>query len=194
MTAVPVCLTAGPSGPGPRAARVPARDASAAPLESMPTDGPMVDSFGRVHSDLRISVTDRCNLRCTYCMPERGMTFLPRSALLTFDEILRVAAVARRLGVTSLRLTGGEPLVRADLADLVARLASLGLDDLSLTTNGMLLAPLADQLAAAGLHRVNISCDSLAQNGSDRSAAAASLPPCWRPWMRLRRRGWRRSR
>jgi cyclic pyranopterin phosphate synthase len=127
----------------------------------MPTEGPLVDSFGRVHDDLRISVTDRCNLRCTYCMQEHGMTFLPRFALLSFDEIVRVADVARRLGVTSIRLTGGEPLVRADLADLVESLSSLDLDDLSLTTNGMLLAPQARQLAIAGLSRVNISCDSL---------------------------------
>ena len=153
MTGVPVTLSDGPGRRGPTA--------GVAPLGSMPTDGPLVDSFGRVHDDLRISVTDRCNLRCTYCMPERGMTFLPRSALLTFDEIVRVADVARRLGVRSMRLTGGEPLVRAGLSDLVGRLAALGLDDLSLTTNGMLLAPVADQLAAAGLRRVNISCDSL---------------------------------
>ena len=84
--------------------------------------------------------------------------------------------------------------MRADLADLVARLASLGLDDLSLTTNGMLLAPLADQLAAAASTGSTSAVTHFAQNGSDRSAAAASLPPCWRPWMRLRRRGWRRSR
>jgi cyclic pyranopterin phosphate synthase len=89
------------------------------------------------------------------------MTFLPRSELLSHEEIVRVAAVAHRLGVTSLRLTGGEPLVRTGLTDLVAGLAALGLDDLSLTTNGMLLGPVADQLAAAGLRRVNISCDSL---------------------------------
>ena len=88
--------------------------------------GPLVDSYGRVHDDLRISVTDRCNLRCVYCMPEHGMTFLPRSALLSFDEIVRVARVARDLGVTSIRLTGGEPLVRRGLPDLVARLAASG--------------------------------------------------------------------
>ncbi len=161
MTTVPVFLS---NRPGQRMAAVsrgPATESRVAPPESMPTQGPLVDSYGRVHDDLRISVTDRCNLRCTYCMPERGMTFLPRSALLTFDEIVRVAAVARALGVTSVRLTGGEPLVRSDLVDLVARLGSLGLDDLSLTTNGMLLAPQVGRLAEAGLHRVNISCDSL---------------------------------
>jgi GTP 3',8-cyclase len=128
---------------------------------SMPTAGPLVDRYGRVHDDLRISVTDRCNLRCVYCMPEVGMTFLAHDALLSFDEIVRVAGVAASLGVRSLRLTGGEPLVRKGLASLIARLSSIGFDDLSLTTNGMLLAPLAVSLASAGLSRVNISCDSL---------------------------------
>lgn len=127
----------------------------------MPTVGPLIDRYGRVHDDLRVSVTDRCNLRCVYCMPENGMTFLARQALLSFDEIVRVATVSASLGVTSLRLTGGEPLVRTGLVSLVARLSRLGFDDLSLTTNGMLLAPLAAPLAAAGLTRVNISCDSL---------------------------------
>jgi cyclic pyranopterin phosphate synthase len=127
----------------------------------MPTSGPLVDPFGRVHDDLRISVTDRCNLRCTYCMPDEGMTFLPRSMLLSFDEIVRVATVARALGVTSVRLTGGEPLVRRGLPELVSRLADVGLDDLALTTNGVLLAEQAQALADAGLDRVNVSCDSL---------------------------------
>jgi cyclic pyranopterin phosphate synthase len=127
----------------------------------MPVTGPLVDAFGRVHDDLRISVTDRCNLRCTYCMPERGMTFLPGPALLSFEEILRVAAVARSLGVTAVRLTGGEPLVRRGLDRLVGRLRDLGFTDVSLTTNGMLLAPLLPALVGAGLGRVNVSCDSL---------------------------------
>jgi GTP 3',8-cyclase len=127
----------------------------------MPVEGPLVDAHGRIHDDLRISVTDRCNLRCTYCMPEQGMTFLPHPALLSFDEIVRVARVARSLGIVSIRLTGGEPLVRAGLPDLVARLSALGFGDLAMTTNAMLLADRADRLAAAGLRRVNISCDSL---------------------------------
>ena len=93
---------------------------------SMPTTGPLVDSFGRVHTDLRISVTDRCNLRCVYCMPEEGVTWLPRSEILTFEEIERIASVAHGLGVDSLRLTGGEPLVRASITDLVARLGRVG--------------------------------------------------------------------
>jgi cyclic pyranopterin phosphate synthase len=128
---------------------------------SMPTDGPMVDTFGRVHDDLRISVTDRCNLRCTYCMPEDGLAFLPPRSLLTFDEVVRVAAVARGLGVRSIRLTGGEPLVRRGLHELVRRLAELDLDDVSLTTNGILLESALPGLVDAGLSRVNVSCDSL---------------------------------
>ncbi len=123
--------------------------------------GPLVDRYGRIHDDLRISVTDRCNLRCVYCMPEEGMTFLPRAELLTFDEIERVARVARALGVSAIRLTGGEPLVRKGVVGLVARLKNLGFDDIALTTNGTQLAALAPQLADAGLTRVNISCDSL---------------------------------
>ncbi len=128
---------------------------------SVPTSGPLVDRYGRVHDDLRISVTDRCNLRCVYCMPEEGMTFLARAELLSFDEIERVARVARALGVSAIRLTGGEPLVRKGVVGLVARLKNLGFDDIALTTNGTQLAALAPQLAAAGLSRVNISCDSL---------------------------------
>ncbi|HQU27446.1 MAG TPA: radical SAM protein, partial [Acidimicrobiales bacterium] len=124
-------------------------------------EGPLVDRYGRVHDDLRISVTDRCNLRCVYCMPEDDMTFLPRAELLTFEEIARLGRVARALGVTSVRLTGGEPLVRRNLVDLVARLGEVGFADLSLTTNAMLLGPLARPLAEAGLRRVNVSCDSL---------------------------------
>jgi cyclic pyranopterin phosphate synthase len=127
----------------------------------MPMEGPLVDRYGRVHDDLRISVTDRCNLRCVYCMPEEGMTFQARETLLSFDEITRVARVARGLGVTSLRITGGEPLVRKGLPSLIGRLAALGFDDIALTTNGVELANLAGPLAVAGLNRVNVSCDSL---------------------------------
>ncbi len=129
--------------------------------DAMPTQGPLVDRFGRVHDDLRLSVTDRCNLRCVYCMPNEGMTFRPRAEILSFEEIIRVARVARNLGVKSVRLTGGEPLVRRGICELVGRVASLGFDDVALTTNGMLLAPIAGALADAGLRRVNVSCDSL---------------------------------
>jgi cyclic pyranopterin phosphate synthase len=127
----------------------------------MPTHGPLVDRYGRIHDDLRISVTDRCNLRCVYCMPEEGMTFLARSALLSYDEITRVAQVARQLGVTSIRLTGGEPLVRNQLDRLISSLSGLGFSDLAMTTNGIRLAAMAKPLAASGLRRVNVSCDSL---------------------------------
>ena len=170
----------GLDGPAPAAARVTRRinvpvsvRAHSAELEmgeapelrgrdqEMPLDGPLVDRYGRVHDDLRISVTDRCNLRCVYCMPDEGMTFLPRSQLLTYEEIARVASVAHGLGVTSIRLTGGEPLVRKDLTSLVSMLSSIGFEDLALTTNGMQLAKMASDLVAAGLKRVNVSCDSL---------------------------------
>jgi GTP 3',8-cyclase len=129
--------------------------------DTMPRSGPLVDRFGRVHDDLRISITDRCNLRCVYCMPEEGLEFLPHGELLDFDQITRVARLARELGVTSIRLTGGEPLVRRGVVELVESLSSLGFEDLALTTNGMALGRLAEPLAAAGLTRVNVSCDSL---------------------------------
>lgn len=126
----------------------------------MPAQGPMSDQYGRVHRDLRLSITDRCNLRCVYCMPEE-MGFLPHRELLTFDEIVRIARIAHDMGIKSLRLTGGEPLVRKGVADLVAQLAEIGFEDLSLTTNGTELTRLAPALADAGLDRVNVSCDSL---------------------------------
>ncbi|MBM4002279.1 MAG: GTP 3',8-cyclase MoaA [Planctomycetes bacterium] len=123
---------------------------------------PLTDGFGRRHTSLRISVTDRCNIRCFYCMPEENVRFRPREELLTFEEVEQVAAVMLRLGVTKFRLTGGEPLVRANLPNLVQRLASLpGLTDLALTTNGILLADQAPALKAAGLRRLNISLDAL---------------------------------
>ena len=130
-------------------------------VRAMPVEGPLIDRYGRVHDDLRISVTDRCNLRCVYCMPEEGLTFLPLDQLLTFDEIIRVARVARSLGVNSVRITGGEPLVRKGLPTLISRLSALGFEDLALTTNGMGLADMAAKLASSGLRRVNVSCDSL---------------------------------
>ena len=121
----------------------------------------LVDPFGRVIRDLRISVTDRCNFRCTYCMPEEGMTWLPRSEVLTFEEIERLARLmVGRYGVTSIRLTGGEPTVRHRLPLLVERLAALGVD-VAMTTNGATLRQLAEPLRQAGLRRINISLDTL---------------------------------
>ncbi len=125
------------------------------------TAAPLVDGFGRTVRDLRISITDRCNFRCTYCMPAEGMTWLPREDLLTFEEIERIARVCvSRFGFDGIRLTGGEPTVRAHLPVLVQRLATLGVD-LAMTTNGSTMRLIADDLKAAGLHRLNISCDSL---------------------------------
>jgi cyclic pyranopterin phosphate synthase len=122
---------------------------------------PLVDGFGRVHRDLRISVTDRCNFRCVYCMPEEGMAWTPREEILTFEEIERIARVlVQRFDFDSIRLTGGEPTVRARLPVLVEKLAALGVD-LSMTTNAATLGLMADDLAAAGLGRINISIDSL---------------------------------
>ena len=121
----------------------------------------LIDRFGRIHTDLRISVTDRCNFRCQYCMPEEGMQWLERSKLLSFEEIERVARVlVERCGVRSIRLTGGEPTVRARLPLLVEKLSTLDVD-LSMTTNAATLDGLADELKAAGLGRINISLDSL---------------------------------
>lgn len=121
----------------------------------------LIDGFGRVHRDLRISVTDRCNFRCQYCMPEEGMQWTPRSEILTFEEIERVARImVERYGVDGIRLTGGEPLVRARLPLLVEKLADLGVD-LAMTTNGVSLLLVAEELKKAGLRRVNISLDSL---------------------------------
>ena len=123
-------------------------------------DRPLIDTFGRVHRDLRISVTDRCNFRCTYCMPEEGMQWLAREDILTFEEIERLARVlVERHGIESIRLTGGEPTVRAHLPVLVEKLAKLPVD-LALTTNGATLRLVAHDLAAAGLTRINVSLDT----------------------------------
>jgi cyclic pyranopterin phosphate synthase len=120
------------------------------------------DSFQRPINYLRISVTDRCNLRCVYCMPEEGVTLMSHADILTYEEIYTVAKVAAGLGINKVRLTGGEPLVRLGLAELVSMLAGIeGIDDLSLTTNGILLAEKAAELKQAGLKRVNISLDTL---------------------------------
>src|SRR3954449_4887446 len=122
---------------------------------------PLVDPFGRTVRDLRISITDRCNFRCQYCMPEEGMVWQPRDELLSFEEIERIARVCvDRFGFDSIRLTGGEPTVRAHLPVLIEKLAALG-TDLAMTTNGATMGLLADELHRSGLRRVNISLDSL---------------------------------
>jgi cyclic pyranopterin phosphate synthase len=132
------------------------------PSSPAPSNGPLLDTFGRVADDLRISVTDRCNFRCTYCMPAEGLNWLPKTEILTFEELTRLLALFVRLGVRSVKVTGGEPTVRADLPKLVAmfREVAPGID-MSMTTNGVLLDRLAVPLAAAGLDRVTVSLDSL---------------------------------
>ena len=122
---------------------------------------PLIDPFSRRVKDLRISITDRCNFRCTYCMPAEGMNWLPRTELLTYEEIARVAQVCvERFGFEAIRLTGGEPLVRAHITRLISLLAPLDVD-IALTTNGVKLPEVAHDLVAAGLKRVNVSLDSL---------------------------------
>ena len=121
-----------------------------------------MDTFGRTHSDLRISVTDRCNIRCFYCMPETGAAFTKAADLLSFDEIERFVEIAVALGIRKIRLTGGEPLMRPKLANLVAKLSRFeNVHDLALTTNGVLLADAAQPLHDAGLRRLNIHLDTL---------------------------------
>jgi cyclic pyranopterin phosphate synthase len=127
-----------------------------------PAEGPLVDSFGRIADDLRVSVTDRCNFRCTYCMPAEGLAWLPKSEILTFEESTRLLGIFVGLGVRSIKVTGGEPTVRADLPTLVRMFREVGPKlDISITTNGVLLDRLAGPLAEAGVDRATVSCDSL---------------------------------
>jgi cyclic pyranopterin phosphate synthase len=138
---------------------------------------PLIDGHGRLIGDLRVSVTDRCNFRCQYCMPADGLPWLDRDEILRFEEIERVVRVLASMGVGSVRLTGGEPLVRRDLPRLVEMLARVdGLDDLSLTTNGYLLERDADALADAGLRRINVSIDSLQRDRFFELTRRDSLP------------------
>jgi GTP 3',8-cyclase len=133
-----------------------------APAFQPPISGPLADSFGRIHSDLRISVTDRCNIRCFYCMPEHGATFSPVSSLLSFQQIIRFVSTALPLGIRKIRLTGGEPLLRPKLPDLIADLNQLAdIKDLALTTNAVLLRAAARPLYDAGLRRLNIHLDTI---------------------------------
>ena len=123
---------------------------------------PLIDSFGRLHNNLRISVTDRCNIRCFYCMPAENVQFMPRADLLSFEEMERFVRICVGLGVNKVRLTGGEPLVRKDLSKLVAMIAAIeGIHDIGITTNGILLAEQAQELWDAGLRRINVSLDAL---------------------------------
>jgi cyclic pyranopterin phosphate synthase len=137
----------------------------------MATREPLIDTHARTVRDLRISVTDRCNLRCVYCMPAEGMPWLPKDDLLTYEELARFARVCVECGVTGIRLTGGEPTVRQDLPTLVRMLRAISGDlDLSLTTNGLKLVAMADELREAGLDRVNVSLDTLSRERFHRIA------------------------
>lgn len=130
---------------------------------AVPQDGPLRDSYGRIATDLRVSLTDRCNLRCTYCMPADGLDWMPNQSLLSTDELNRLIRIAvNRLGVTNVRFTGGEPLVARNLEEVIAATAALqSRPDIALTTNGIGLAERAFDLADAGLDRVNVSMDTL---------------------------------
>lgn len=133
-----------------------------APQRALVAPGKAIDGFGRRIDYIRVSVTDRCNFRCVYCMPAEGYEWIPRPEVLTFEEITRVARIFVGLGVRRIRLTGGEPTVRKDVVELVGMLKAIeGLDDLSMTSNGLRLPQLAGPLVEAGLDRFNISLDSL---------------------------------
>jgi GTP 3',8-cyclase len=132
------------------------------PRHEIPESGPMRDGFGRRIEYLRISVTDKCNLRCVYCMPEEGLPWLRRDELLSFEEIAQIVREMADLGLRRVRLTGGEPLVRRDLPRLVRQLRQIpGIEDIALSTNGVLLAEHAEELRDAGVDRINLSLDSL---------------------------------
>jgi cyclic pyranopterin phosphate synthase len=143
----------------------------------MASAAPLTDSFGRVHTSLRISVTDRCNVRCFYCMPETDFRVAPREEILGFEEIERFTRIAAGLGIDKLRLTGGEPLLRRDLPLLVRRLAAIpGIRDLALTTNGVLLEKFAEPLYEAGLRRLNVHLDTLDRERFARITRRDDLP------------------
>jgi cyclic pyranopterin phosphate synthase len=156
MTAVPVTIARRVERPAVAPGAAEARAGATAPL---------VDTHGRVHRDMRISLTDRCSLRCTYCMPEQGNEWLARTSILTLDEIERIARVGAAAGITTFRLTGGEPLLRADIVDVVRRLGAIegpeGPIELAMTTNGIRLPEFLPALIDAGLRRLNISIDTI---------------------------------
>src|SRR5687768_16506038 len=144
------------------------------PRREVPEAGPMQDGFGRRIEYLRISVTDKCNLRCVYCMPEEGLPWLGRSEILSYEEIASIVRQLAAMGLKRIRLTGGEPLVRRDLSALVRMLRIIpGIEDIAISTNAVLLADQAEDLRAAGVNRVNISLDSLR---SDRVDAISRRP------------------
>jgi GTP 3',8-cyclase len=148
---------------------LPRRVAASTVPDDVPTTGPLRDRYGRFMEDLRISLTDRCNFRCLYCMPEEGLPWLPTQEVMSFDEIERISRLMVRLGIKEIRLTGGEPTLRAGLPDLIRQLGAIpNLQSLSLTTNGFMLKRLAGPLAEAGLTRINVSLDTLVEEKFER--------------------------
>lgn len=144
------------------------------------TNRPALDNYGRRIDYLRISLTDRCNLRCVYCMPEHGMQFMPKDELLTNDELLRIVRLAAGVGFRKIRLTGGEPTLRRDLVSLVHNIKAIeGIEHIAMTTNAVKLAPIAHDLKAAGLDRVNISIDSLDPTRFAQMTRGARLSDVW---------------
>lgn len=144
------------------------------PSREVPTEGAMKDGFGRRIEYLRISVTDKCNLRCVYCMPEEGLPWLKREQLLSYEEIARIVGEMAPLGLKKLRITGGEPLVRRDVPELVRMLAAIpGIEDIALSTNAVLLDEMAEELREAGVNRLNVSLDSLIPERIDAIARRA---------------------
>lgn len=138
------------------------------------------DAYGRPMTYLRISLTDRCNLRCVYCMPAQGMKFIPRPELLTDEEILRVIHAAAKIGFSKIRLTGGEPTIRPHVVEIVREIASIpGIDDITMTTNGLLLERMAHDLKAAGLRRINISIDTLVPERYTRITRGGKIEKVW---------------
>jgi len=142
-------------------------------VETIDLTTQLTDQFSRPITYLRISVTDKCNLRCVYCMPEAGLPWLPKSNILSYEEIVAIVAAGAKVGLRSIRLTGGEPLIRRDLATLVQQIADFGIEDIALSTNALLLAEQIDDLVRAGLKRVNVSLDTLRE---DRFFAIARRP------------------
>ncbi len=154
------------------------------------TSSRLTDTFGRVITNVRISVTDRCNFRCRYCMPEEGMTWLRRDDLLTYEEIARLAAVLAGLGVSHIRLTGGEPLMRKDLSSLVRMIRAVSdIKDIALTTNGYFLAEQIDALVDAGIDRINVSMDSLDRATFSKMARREYFDRVWEGVQSAVRRG-----
>ena len=161
----------------------------------MNDNGQLVDAFDRVHTDLRISVTDRCNIRCTYCMPAEGVAFRGHDAIMSFEEIERFARVAAGLGIREVRLTGGEPLVRKGICSLVRQLAAIpGIDDLAMTTNGIRLPDMADELKESGLDRLNISLDTLDRDKFCRISRRDELPRVLEGIEAARRAGFQKTK